>query len=611
MNRSFLVTLVMAFFCGAGVFAQTSAYSVANAHAHNDYEHNIPFIQAFGLGFGSIEADVILQNGQLYVAHDARDIPKHTLLFEETYIQPLNNAAASVRDELVLLIDLKTEAVATLQKVILIIQKYPDLTGNTKVKFVITGNQPPAADFKQYPSWIYFDGNINNPEHIQQIDRIGIFSDNFRKYTQWNGKGRIPGKEIPRLNEVIEKAHSLHKKIRFWGGPDNINTWYTFIDLKVDYINTDRIEELAVFLNKLRNTSSAPANQYELYKPVYAVDGANKPVKNIILLIGDGTGLTQWYAGYTGNKARLNVFNMRRIGLSLTRSADSYITDSGAGGSAMATGNKTNNAFISVLPDSTPVPSIPELIIKKNIHSAIISTGDITDATPAAFYAHVPDRGLSEKIAEQFMQSDADILIGSGEASFTNRRDGRNLLQELNEQKGYTVITDISNIDTVKNKKLVLLDEKAGKPSYKGRGNLLQQSLAFSLNKLKQNKNGFFIMAEGAQVDWAAHNNKMEWMVQEVQDLDKAIGDAMRFVDENKETLLIVTADHETGGLSLLNGDLQTGSVAGQFASDDHSAVCVPVFAYGPQSNLFTGVYPNTGIFKKIMELFNKRQTGK
>ena len=153
---------------------------------------------------------------------------------------------------------------------------------------------------------------------------------------------------------------------------------------------------------------------------------------------------------------------------------------------------------------------------------------------------------------------------------------------------------------------LVLLDEKAGRPSYKERGNLLQQSLAFSINKLKQNKNGFFIMAEGAQVDWAAHNNKMEWMVQEVQDLDKAIGDMMRFVDENKETLLIVTADHETGGLSLLNGDLQTGAVAGHFSSNDHSAICVPVFAYGPQSNLFMGVYPNTEIFKKIMELFNK-----
>ncbi len=137
------------------------------------------------------------------------------------------------------------------------------------------------------------------------------------------------------------------------------------MDLQVDYINTDRIEKLADFLNKLPHTSSAPANQYELYKPTYVVDGVNKPVKNIILMIGDGTGLTQWYAGYTGNMARLNVFNMHSIGLSLTRSADSYITDSGAGGTAMATGNKTNNNFIAVLPDSTPVPSIPELLIKK------------------------------------------------------------------------------------------------------------------------------------------------------------------------------------------------------------------------------------------------------
>ncbi|MBX3256961.1 MAG: alkaline phosphatase [Chitinophagaceae bacterium] len=609
MNRYLLLALGMAFY--TALQGQTIQYTAANAHAHNDYEHNIPFVQAFGLGFGSIESDVILQNDQLYVAHNAADIKKRPLLFEETYIKPLNAAVSSLQQELVLLIDLKTEALSTLQKVISIIQQYPGLTGNSKLKFVITGNQPPASTFGQYPSWIYFDGNINDPGHIQHIDRIGIFSDNFRKYTHWNGKGNIPGPEITRLKQVIEKAHSLHKKIRFWGCPDNINTWYTFMDLQVDYINTDRIEELAVFLKKLSSTTSLPANQYELYQPTYAVDGLDKPVKNIILMIGDGTGLTQWYAGYTGNKARLNVFNMRRIGLSLTRSADSYITDSGAGGTAMATGNKTNNNFIAVLPDSTPVPSIPELLIKKNIRSAIISTGDITDATPASFYAHVPDRNASEIIAAHFLKSDADILIGSGEGNFNKRKDGRNILQELKEQKGYTTITDINGIDTVTNRKLVLLDRKAGRPSYKGRGNLLQRSLAFSIDKLKQNKNGFFIMAEGAQVDWAAHNNKLEWMVQEVQDLDKAIGDMMRFVDENKETLLIVTADHETGGLTLLNGSLETGKVAGQFSSDDHSAVCVPVFAYGPQSNLFTGVYSNTEIFHKIMLLFNKSKSGK
>ncbi|HEX5024211.1 MAG TPA: alkaline phosphatase, partial [Agriterribacter sp.] len=261
-----------------------------------------------------------------------------------------------------------------------------------------------------------------------------------------------------------------------------------------------------------------------------------------------------------------------------------------------------NNAFIATLPDSTIVPSIPGLLAKKNISTAIISTGDITDATPAAFYSHVTDRNASGQIAESFLQSDVTILIGAGEKNFNARKDGKNLITAI-KNKRYTVVTDINNLDTVNNSKVVVLDHKAGLPAHQGRKDFLQKALAFSTTKLKQNKNGFFIMAEGAQPDWAAHGNKLEWMVQEVQDLDKAIGDMMRFVDENKETLLIVTADHETGGLTLLNGDIQSGRVAGQFSSDDHSAVCVPVFAYGPQSRLFSGVYQNTEIFKKITSL--------
>ncbi len=580
-------------------------YSVANAHAHNDYEHNIPFVQANALGFGSIEADVILLNDSLFVAHDPKDIVRKKLYFEKDYIEPLFKSVQNetgTGSKLILLIDLKTEAIPTLNKVISIIEKYPALTQTAGVQFVITGNQPPPATFGQYPAYIFFDGNINDPEHIRQINRIGIFSDNFRKYSDWNGKGNIPGRQRDALTGVIQKAHSLHKKIRFWGCPDNINTWYAFMDLQVDYINTDHIEKLADFLSNLPSTTSFPANQYPLYTPQYKVDGIAKPVKNVILIIGDGTGLTQWYAGYTGNQGKLNVFNMRSIGLSLTASADSYVTDSGAGGTAMATGHKTNNAFIAALPDSSSVPSIPELLIKKNISTAIISTGDITDATPAAFYSHVADRNASEQIAESFLSSDVAILIGAGEKSFNARKDGKNIITAIKD-KHYTVVTDISNTDTVTNSKVVVLDDKAGLPAHKGRKDFLQKALAFSTSKLKRSKNGFFIMAEGAQPDWAAHGNKLEWMVQEVQDLDKAIGDMMRFVDEDKETLLIVTADHETGGLTLLNGDVKKGKVAGQFSSDDHSAVCVPVFAYGPQSTLFSGVYQNTEIFKKIMSL--------
>lgn len=257
---SFIVVMV-AFYTGYG---QTIKYNVSNAHAHNDYEHNIPFIQAYNLGFGSIEADVILQNDSLFVGHSIKDITAKPLFFERDYIQPLQDALLNQKDttrKVILLIDLKTETLSALNKVIAIIEKYPMLTKTTAVQFVITGNQPPPSTFGQYPPYIYFDGNINNPAHIEQISRIGMFSDNFRKYSGWDGKGNIPEKEKHALTTVIQKAHTLHKKIRFWGCPDNIHTWHTFMDLQVDYINTDHIEKLADFLKKMPATTSLPANQ--------------------------------------------------------------------------------------------------------------------------------------------------------------------------------------------------------------------------------------------------------------------------------------------------------------------------------------------------------------
>lgn len=252
-SLSFIV-IFFAFYTGYG---QTIAYTAANGHAHNDYEHNIPFTQAYYLGFGSIEADVILENDSLYVGHNHSDIFTKPLFFERDYIQPLHKALQLQKDtarKVILLIDLKTEALATLKKVMAIIEKYPLLTATTAVQFVITGNQPSPSAFDQYPAYIYFDGNINNPEHIQHISRIALFSDNFRKYSTWNGKGDIKAEEQKKLATVIEKAHTLHKHIRFWGCPDNPHTWQIFMQMQVDYINTDHVEQLALFF---KNHSAA------------------------------------------------------------------------------------------------------------------------------------------------------------------------------------------------------------------------------------------------------------------------------------------------------------------------------------------------------------------
>lgn len=601
-----LSALILCCFLSVG-FGQPSSWSIANGHAHNDYQHNIPFLQAYGQGFGSIEVDVLLHHDTLFVGHVPVDI-KNRVVFEKAYVQPLWTAVqqnqgyvyADTARKLQLLIDLKTEAVPTLQAVIKSMEKYPALCQNTSIRFVITGNQP--QNFSSYPSYILFDGNLSNPDHVKQADRIALFSASFRRYSNWNGKGVLPAHEHKEVEQLIAKAHALHKPFRFWAVPDNINTWYKLIGWGVDYINTDRVEAFAAFMKNYKTSSAKTMDPYPVYTPEYKVDRVDKPVKNIIFLIGDGTGLAQWYAGYTTNKGQLNVFNMRSIGLSKTSASDSYNTDSGAGATAMATGEKTNNRFIATDPQGRSLTSITKLVAEKGIRTAILTTGDVTDATPAAFYSHVRERSESEAIAADFLKSGVDILIGSGARHFWARKDQRDLGAALQEKK-YSVLTLLDHVDTVKATRVVVLDSMAGKHVDQGRGAFLQKALEFTLQKLKNNKEGFFVMAEGAQVDHGAHANNLSWMVQEVHDLDRAIGAAMRFVDENKETLLIVTADHETGGLSLLDGDITQGRVGGQFATDDHSGICVPVFAYGPQSTLFCGVYENTAIFHKIRTL--------
>jgi alkaline phosphatase len=152
--------------------------------------------------------------------------------------------------------------------------------------------------------------------------------------------------------------------------------------------------------------------------------------------------------------------------------------------------------------------------------------------------------------------------------------------------------------------KWIVVDKQAGLSMLHGRGDWLQRAFSKTVDILAGNKNGFFLMTEGAQVDYGGHANNLPYVATEVMDFDQVVGAALEFADKNGETLVIVTADHETGGLSLLDGDYEKGYVSGQFSSNDHSAIPVPVFAYGPRSTLFRGVYENTAIFSKMLKAF-------
>ena len=209
---------------------------------------------------------------------------------------------------------------------------------------------------------------------------------------------------------------------------------------------------------------------------------------------------------------------------------------------------------------------------------------------------------MNEAIANDFVSSDNDILIGGGTYAFKNRKDGKNLMTVL-AQKGYTTSDTFSSLDSIQNSKFVVLDNASVVSKQQGRGDFLSQSLKKSIAVLSLSSKPFFIMAEGAQIDYGGHNNDLEYVVREVLDFDQAVGEAMKFVDLNGETLLIITADHETGGLTLLGGDISTGQVHGNFSTNDHTSVLVPVFSYGPGSENFKGVYQNTELNTIILKL--------
>jgi len=331
--------------------------------------------------------------------------------------------------------------------------------------------------------------------------------------------------------------------------------------------------------------------------------GDNKQAKNIILLIGDGMGSSHVFAGITANKGNTYFQQFHNNGYSRTSSANKYKTDSAAGGTAIATGVKTNNGAIGVNSNNEQQETILEIAEKNGKSTGMVVTSSITHATPASFIAHQPSRKMYEEIALDFLKTDIDVFIGGGEANFNDRKDGLNLLDSLTS-RGYTVIDKESEILNFEGDKLAGFIAEEHPKSIEERGNVLVPSTKKAIDILSKNNKGFFLMIEGSQIDWAAHSNKTKELINEVADFDKAIGEALKFAEKDGNTLVIVTADHETGAFSVKNGSDKTGEVEGVFSSTSHTPTMVPVFAYGPGADKFRGIYQNTDIFNKMMEAF-------
>lgn len=319
-------------------------------------------------------------------------------------------------------------------------------------------------------------------------------------------------------------------------------------------------------------------------------------------MIGDGMGTAQIAAAMTANNGKLFLSNCKYAGFCTTHSSEDYVTDSAAGATALACGIKTYNAAIGVDDNKNPIKTILEKAIDKKMGTGLVSTSAITHATPAAFIAHQPHRNMYEEIAADFLKADIDVFIGGGYDHFTKRKDGRNLATEL-EQKGYTVLQDLHKIKNFKSGKLAGLTAPEHNGRVSERKDMLQIATQTAVNVLSAKKNGFFLMVEGSQIDWGGHANDLTYIIEETLDFDKAIGMVLEFAAKDKNTLVVITADHETGGLTLVKGDINKGTLKAEFSTGKHTGVMVPIFAFGPGAEEFTGFLDNTNIPKKIEKL--------
>ena len=365
-----------------------------------------------------------------------------------------------------------------------------------------------------------------------------------------------------------------------------------------------------------RNRSKYAENEYpegcvyraaEPYRvaPLPAPD-SDTPVKNVILMIGDGMGLEQVSAALVANRGKLHMTAMPCTGIALTYSADHLITDSGAAGTALAAGQKTNNYTVGVDPSGRPLPSLMQTARAGGRRTGLAVVCRLNDATPASFCCHSADRDDAEGIAADYPGCGTDYIAGGGMKYWRNRSDGRDLLAEMRAE-GYNVCETHEKLMHSTQLPVVAVLDSLELPVAPGRGRLFRDMAGKGI-ELLDNDRGFFLMIEGSCIDDWCHAHRIDRAVEELLDFDRTVGDVLRWAAADGQTLVVVTADHATGGVTLLDGDLEEGVVKVNFSSTGHNGICVPVFAYGPGAGQFTGVYENCELSRKIAGLLGSKR---
>ena len=340
----------------------------------------------------------------------------------------------------------------------------------------------------------------------------------------------------------------------------------------------------------------------QTYDPVSVEMPKGKKVKNIIFMIGDGMGLEQLSTAWIVNNRHLNITdNFPYVGLQWTYSASKLVTDSAAAGTALATGSKTNNGMIATSPDGQPLETLSEYAKSKGKKTGTSVVCRICDATPAVFSTHHETRDSLYDITAQFVDSELDFLFGGGLRWWENRPDGRDLTAEV-EAKGYTFVKTVEELNAVQNGPVIALTSYMELPAALDRNGAHQASVIKAL-ELLDNKNGFFLMVEGSCIDDWCHANKVGFAVEEILDFDRTVGAVLEWAAQDGETLVIVTADHSTGAMTLLGGNVEGQSVAVNYANTGHNGVALPVYAWGPGAEKFVGIYENAELSQMIKEI--------
>ena len=337
------------------------------------------------------------------------------------------------------------------------------------------------------------------------------------------------------------------------------------------------------------------------YETVYVNQVHGDRIKNVIVMIGDGMGIPHISCGWILNGGRLNMDNFKYTGMSRTWAADKLITDSCAGGSAIATGEKTNYGHMGYDTEGNVVENSLKKAQSLGKKTGIIVTCRINDATPLDFCGHSKDRNDEEANAAQYIDSGIDFITGGGIEFWQNRTDGRDLIEEM-KARGYTFATSTEGIlEAGDGKILALLADTEMDPALE-RGDYLEKATMKAIRNL-DNERGFFLMVEGSMIDDWSHRNKVGYMAEELFDFDRTIGKVLEWAEKDGETLVVVTADHNTGGLTILGGSLDERSVKVHFSTRGHNDIMVPVMAYGPHAEEFVGMMDNSEVGKKIKNL--------